>query len=75
METAVSDGNTALFIQLLNQPEHRSKLSTTMVGHDCLNMAIMLGRVEIVRALVTLPVEVFDWARKFFHQAIREIHL
>ncbi|KAI1070875.1 hypothetical protein LB507_010937 [Fusarium sp. FIESC RH6] len=63
METAVTDGDTALFIQLLNHPEYRSQLSSTMLGHDCLNSAIMLGREKIVQALINLPLSVFNWTR------------
>ncbi|RFN50413.1 ankyrin repeat, ph and sec7 domain containing protein secg [Fusarium flagelliforme] len=60
---AVSYGNTPLFIQLLNQPENRSKLPSTILGHDCLNSAILNGHGEIVKILISLPLSEFDWTQ------------
>ena len=68
METAVTDGDTALFIQLLNHPEYRSELSDTLLGHDCLNSAIMLGQDAIARELINLPLSVFDRTRTLSHR-------
>ncbi|KAF4440126.1 Ankyrin repeat PH and SEC7 domain containing secG [Fusarium acutatum] len=56
-----SVGNNAVFRSLLQQPKYRAQLKNTVIGHDCLNRAIIQGNKESVKALVDLPLSEFDW--------------
>ncbi|KAF9772602.1 hypothetical protein IL306_009694 [Fusarium sp. DS 682] len=59
---AATYNDVETFRRLLEEPEHRAKLKDGMQGHYSLQTAIIKNNKEIVRALVTLPPDVFDWA-------------
>ncbi|KAJ4005580.1 hypothetical protein NW752_002412 [Fusarium irregulare] len=60
LHEAVYDNDIIRFNHLLEQPEIRTKLNGWL-GEKCLTIAVVCGHVEIVKALISLPLSVFDW--------------
>ncbi|KAH7174324.1 ankyrin repeat-containing domain protein [Fusarium flagelliforme] len=56
---AISDGDITRFNHLLEQPETQAELNSG-IGSLCLMSAIMQGRLDFVKTLISFPPSVFD---------------